>query len=1146
VVASRRILACCFAVFVALVVPSTAFGDTTINFDDLAPGTVVTNQYADVGGQGQGVVFGPLPAGAGSGHDPVIASAPGQAASGSQVGDISQCAGCEFPPPVTTGTFGVLRSQVSVKVGYLGTHSICQFTNPDSQACAFVTLTAYDSNGHQVGTPATGRVTMGGGVTAPLTVSTSGPQILGFKIAAREDKDRGKQIVIDDLSFDVPAAPPAPDFVLFPQSTNVTIVNEQSVDDPIGIARLGGSSGDIQFSVSGLLPAGVSAQIVPNPVSGDGTTLTFNAVPDAEPSAANVTITATPLAPSAGTATHQFVVHVGVNRTFDPEVLSMQITQGTQTPILPARDPSHFTAPVRYESIEPYSQAGTQEALARLSYSKTTVVRVYADLLYGPAAGIAVPAVLRGWRYTKTGQLVALGGSPISPAHTGGVLIPNLKQVVPDLNTATIGVYTFVLPSAWTRGQIKLQAELLTSQIGSSGPVVSAKAAGSGALNQPSNWAPCLTGACQTNDKFAISEIPFLFTHPVTVRPLALNPPGEGALPDPEIVFQWARLVSPMELMVEPYATTIDIGDVTKTPALSNTREVLDRVRHYVCNHGEPAAGWDVGVESALNLRTAEAAATCYEFPAGASSHNLAFVDASFPFGSVAHEVFHLYGRPHASFVCGGGANGQPAELWPTDQFGYIQSVGLAPSLPGASAPYQVIDGLPPEASPVQCRTGEAPANTCDGTQPHDFFDFMSYCAPQEMGDPRFHSDWISVHNWNAVLANFGFTGSARAGFSRPPVHASRRAIPSLAVTANVDQSGKVEISSVEPVQAPPAAAGGGNYHLTATGAGGHALADVPMEVSHGHADGLPSLPVVTLSGVVPANGAQSVQIAGNGSILAARAGSAHAPVAKLGLPRFRRDSVLIKWTARDADRDALVADVQYSGDNGKSWRSIWIGGNRGQAVVPKRYLFRSARARLAVVVNDGFRATKAVSPRFRSPGAAPSVRILLPSPGLSQPADAPLSLEGQAFDDRLRVIGGHRLRWMLGPRLLGRGAKVTVTGLPAGKPRIDLIATDTSGRTAKSSVRVNVRAVRPLFLILHAPRRASSKARSIKLGVASSLPAKLIAGTAGRRSQLFAVDRRLRTLKIAISPGRRTLTVKLKLQSGSLARTAVVTLARR
>src|SRR5205085_8040780 len=126
--------------------------DTTVDFEQFPAGTVLTNQYANAGGTGQGVVFGPLPAGApGPGLSPVVRTPPtGQAQSGSNVADIATCGGCEFFTPRTTGTVAVPRSRISLYAGYLGASAVCTAGDPTAVGCAVVTLRAFDRNGNQV------------------------------------------------------------------------------------------------------------------------------------------------------------------------------------------------------------------------------------------------------------------------------------------------------------------------------------------------------------------------------------------------------------------------------------------------------------------------------------------------------------------------------------------------------------------------------------------------------------------------------------------------------------------------------------------------------------------------------------------------------------------------------------------------------------------------------------------------------------------------------------------------------------------------------------------------------------------------------------------------------------------------------------
>ena len=310
-----------WAVLVAvLALPGAALADTTVDFEQYAAGTTITNQYADLGGSGQGVTFGPLPGGNG-GLSPVVRTPPsGQAQSGANVADIGTCFGCEFFTPNTTGTFAVARSQVSVDVGYLGTPFAPCSGSPTDSACAFVTLLAYDAAGTQIASSPQTTVSQGAGVHTRLSVSTPTAQIVGFRITARTDpSDDNKQIAIDDLTFNTPTTPATPDFTLTPATTNVNLVTGSTVTDAISIGRLGGSSGPVALTVSGTLPTGVHAQVTPNPAGGGSSVLTLSVDGDAPATTGTnptITVTGTPGSAAVGPSPRSFPVTVGVQRAF--------------------------------------------------------------------------------------------------------------------------------------------------------------------------------------------------------------------------------------------------------------------------------------------------------------------------------------------------------------------------------------------------------------------------------------------------------------------------------------------------------------------------------------------------------------------------------------------------------------------------------------------------------------------------------------------------------------------------------------------------------------------------------------------------------------------------------------------------------------
>lgn len=1217
---------------------TSAFADTTVNFEQFPDGTTITNQYADLGGTGQGVVFGPLPGNAGDGLRPLITTPPaGQAHSGTKVANIDTCDGCEFPSPNTVGTFTVARSHVSVYVGYLGPQA-CNVIKGGA-ACAHFKLLAFDASGTQIATTASTLVREGGGY-ALLSVSTPSATIVGFKVApAVDNAENGKNIVIDDLTFDTPSTPAPPDFTLTPASANVSLVQGGSTSDTVAIGRLGGSTGNITFTESGALPAGVHLGLAPNP-AGTATTMTLTADANAPPTTGadpTITITGTPGSASAGTTPRSFTLSVGVRSAFDvhvagstnisvaacavtvpvevtrdfrfagpvslsvsglpagvtgsfapaqatfpngaagqtldltlvapntgqlilahtatihasaaslgdrtatftvggtcpvqydPEVISMQITQGTQLPELPHRDPGNPGAPVPYASVGQGARPGSVEALAKLAAFKATEVLVYADLKYGPPSGLAIPAVLRGYRYTSAGKLVEMAGSPILPVSTPGNLVPGLAQRVTNLQDGATGLYTFVLPASWESGKIKLETQLLPAQATSIPPFKALATARTAGLPGQPVWGPCTSSACLTDGKFTLSEIPFLYTFSATVRPVAMiaTNPYDATLPDPETVFQWARVATPVPLVVEPYAATIDIGgELTKPNDDSVTLDLMNLMRDYVCNHGSPAHGWDVGVQH-NGIRSAQSDNRCRDYlPPGTHAVSFAMVNSPLPLTSVTHELFHLFGLNHAS-ACNGADQGVgggkvPVDDWPLDYMGYLQSVGLAPT-PTGSSPFQVLSSM-------------------------SSYDFMSYCATSVPGNPLAYPNnaWVSVHNWNRILNSFGFGPAREAQAARPRARAAAKLVASLDVSASVDGSGHVTIVGVNPIMAPSQPASNSPYHLIATDSAGHTHADVPMLAASGHIDTHPAHPTLTLEAVVPAAGDAAVGVLANGATLATRKKSAHAPTVTIRrLPTFKAGNATVRWHAADRDHDALAVDVEYSGDGGRTWKPVWMGPNVGSARLPARYLFRSTRARVRVVVNDGFSAATAVSRRFSSPGAAPFVRILTPGSRLRQPNDAPLVLAGQAFDDQSRMLTGRRLRWMLGRRLLGTGTRITVSGLPAGRRRITLLARDRIGRTAAASIVIRLRAARPVFLALRAPRKLARKVRSVRLAVSSSLDATLVVRIAGLRAQRFKVGRRTRHVTVHIRRGSKTLNMRLTLGAGRLTRTEVVKVPR-
>jgi hypothetical protein len=155
--------------------PST----TVLGFDDLPPGTEISNQYAV-----RGVTFGPSTSKETSA--PQVAKAGSEASSGANVLHFGRCSSpsCEFGmQSQLTGTFTAPRTHLGMFIGEF---------SPGIPTT--VTFKAYDASNRLVGEKQAA-LTPGNGFHTPLTIDSSSATITRFVISAPD------QVGGDDFAF---------------------------------------------------------------------------------------------------------------------------------------------------------------------------------------------------------------------------------------------------------------------------------------------------------------------------------------------------------------------------------------------------------------------------------------------------------------------------------------------------------------------------------------------------------------------------------------------------------------------------------------------------------------------------------------------------------------------------------------------------------------------------------------------------------------------------------------------------------------------------------------------------------------------------------------------------------------------------------
>jgi len=341
---------------------------------------------------------------------------------------------------------------------------------------------------------------------------------------------------------------------------------------------------------------------------------------------------------------------------------------------------------------------------------------------------------------------------------------------------------------------------------------------------------------------------------------------------------------------------------------------------------------------------------------------------------------------------------------------------------------------------------------------PSSTWDFMTYQRPR----------WVSTGHYTRFF-NYVHPSSLAAN-SPQTVQTDKVAVVSGSVSAseNTGSFGSIYVAdAVDPV----ALAEPGEYAVRLEDGMGQALATYNVNVP-AIASEIPNEPDLTgFSQVIAWNdNARRIVLLHNGQSLATREASVTAPAVTVTTPNGGETlsgTATLSWSASDADGDALKSAIDYSSDNGATWKTLAVDVDANSYQVDTLGLVGSTQALFRVTVTDGFYSAQDQSDAvFTTPSHGPTAMISVPvSDNQMFIGDQSINLTGTAIDVEDGIVPGTQMHWMSdlsGDLGTGGSLVISASTLAEGTHTITLSAIDGSGETGTATRTIQVFRERP------------------------------------------------------------------------------------
>ena len=398
--------------------------------------------------------------------------------------------------------------------------------------------------------------------------------------------------------------------------------------------------------------------------------------------------------------------------------------------------------------------------------------------------------------------------------------------------------------------------------------------------------------------------------------------------------------------------------------------------------------------------------------------------------GTMAHEINHNLDRDtsgtwghHTPFGCG--------------------ASGADPAWPYANANVQEV-GFDTRA-PIDA----------DNVVPSTFPDIMSYC--QSGASP---TKWITPYRWNNLFTRFPTVSSASAAPAPAPLLAQFPTV--YYISGNLFPNGTGQLRPVfVQLGMPTDPIAKGEYAIDLLDAFGRSIQSIPFMASFVDVEG-EKVDRFYFDYQIPAvKGTAQIALRHGRQVLSTIKVSANVPVVKVKSPNggeVWRGVETIEWAAEDADGDALTFNVLYTADDGASWIPVAAALKKPSLQVDSATLPGGAKARIRVVVTDGFNTSEDDSDAtFTVANKPPQPRIIQPQPDTFLAAGDTICFQAEAVDLEDGALPDSAFFWLDGQTLFGIGPKV-LASLPEGDHQITLVTVDSQGLVTQAGLPVAVR----------------------------------------------------------------------------------------